>query len=985
MHSDKVKPYIKMNFLALCYETQIRGQFNLAHYSDAELNLDGEDFKILESKYWPDILDPFAPPINSPTFNKKKIIQDHVKLRSAGAQKALQTCTAKFLYDILCVKELSNYDFIVVDTDFGLDLICAELNHFGIIFTPIAKEGQLLALFVNSRKIVFKVLRSFLDVPLHKLCELRADLKKHLSYFPPKLNIREFYGISLNPNEALRYKLFCGAFDSLEVIKSKIRFIEETRGKSEKNEKWIFRKEIYHSTKEALLLATKAALSFCSDCFETEQSLLSKYGLQSSEKVGSCKLNYVFNYCSISGYSFDQHKLYTIDCGSLYAAPKQASMHSVRASRREYEFISFLKLLIHEEDGPLYYDPITHDASKCTIKFERGIASQFGLKYCKPDLLASDFSIAANFLGCYFHGHLNCTEATRSPDSVLRNGLTAAEEEVRLQKQMAALHMQYPDMEVLFMWECQWEKQKKESQTIKDFTEGLPRRPCRVLSFRDANRAIPSCLLSLSWTKELFPDEVFMALDVNSAYPAICLEGLFPQGNFITLYESDLKEGLSVINGKISFHGRALFGVALCTVTSTPTDALSSHFPFLPLRLPDGSTANLLCTKCHSQSESSTKRQKLQALKCCQHSDRGFSGDYVIETLNFAILLGYKIKIHQVICTFSGAPIMKTFAQFFCRRKAQFSGFPKDCATRAQRDDYVKDINRALLIEDDSEKLRVEDIENNPMKREQAKMQLNSSLGKWSLKPHNSRVVLVKNALQLSILLEDTSKKVTDVLHVDEDKMLLQIQLVPSRLSNLIRERETNAIIGAHVTALSHIMMYKHYQKLFQHGAVVYLSLCDALFFSMPKHSLCPLKIGGATGDFKHLYGEEIISFQALSPSSYCVEFKSDKGKKYFKIRARGFTLDTKIAGNILTADTMTKFVEADVECPAVFIPCLRKVPQRGGTLAASSVDKSVALTVRLLRFKRKLQLKRLVIRTPKSRRLIQMPFGWKCISDLYM
>ena len=982
MHKNKTRTYIAMNFLALCYETQMRGQFNLAYYSNAELNLDGEEPKILECKYWPDVLDPFAPPISASTFNKKKTFRDEMKLRQEGDAAALRTCTAKFLYDIFCVKELSHYNFILVDTEFGLDLICAELNHFGINYSPVEKESQIFAIFMTNRKIAFKAFRSFLDVPLHQLCEMRPEFKRHLSYFPPKLNMREFYDISLPPREAFRFSLYCGAFDNLEVTKSKIRHIEEMLTKRKKNERWIFRKEICHSTKEALLLATKAALSFCNDCFETEQSLLTKCGLQASEKVGSCKLNSVFNYCGISGYSFDQLKLYTVDCSLLYAAPKQASLHSVRSSRREYEFVSFLRQMLQEDGGPAYYDAVTSEASSCIVSFKGEIASQFGIKYCKPDLLASDFSVAANFLGCYFHGHLNCAEATRSPQTVLRSGLTAAEEEARLDKQKAALLMQYPEMTLLFVWECQWEAQKKKSQAIRDFVKALPPRPCRVLSVRDANRAIPSCLLALSWTKELYPDEVFMALDVNSAYPTICLEGLFPQGRFVTLYESDLKEGLSVINDKISFNGRALYGIALCTVTSTPNDALSSHFPFLPLRNPDGSTVNLLCTKCQRESGRSIKKRKLQS---CRHPDVGFSGDYVIETLNFALLLGYEIKIHQVTCTFSGAPIFKKFAQFFCKRKAQFSGFPKDCTTRAQQVEHVECINRALLFEDEAEHLKVEEVVNDPMKREQAKMQLNSSLGKWSLRIQNSKVQMVRNERQLRKLLKDTSKKVTDVLHVDEDKMLLQTELSPSTLGNLMRQRETNAIIGAHVTALSHIMMYEHFLKLASKGAIVHLSLCDALFFSWPKNSPCPLPISGATGDFKHLHSEEIISFQALTPSSYCLEFKSDTGKKRFKIRARGFSLDTHIAGSILTPETMEKFVKEDTDSPVIFLPCLRKVPERGGALAASSVDKSAAVVVRLYRFKRELQLKRLVIKTPKTRRLIQMSFGWKCISDLYM
>ncbi|GBN97163.1 hypothetical protein AVEN_10441-1 [Araneus ventricosus] len=142
------------------------------------------------------------------------------------------------------------------------------------------------------------------------------------------------------------------------------------------------------------------------------------------------------------------------------------------------------------------------------------------------------------------------------------------------------------------------------------------------------------------------------------------------------------------------------------------------YLPVLPLRC----NGKLMFPLCHCCAE--TLNQSL-----CEHSDeeRSMIGTWVTEEVKVAIQKGYRItKIFKVYHFKEKSDrLFKSYIDLFLKIKQESSGYPSNCSTDAEKTAYVQQ-----YYEKEGVQLNPAEIQQNPGRRQVAKLALNSFWGR---------------------------------------------------------------------------------------------------------------------------------------------------------------------------------------------------------------------------------------------------------------
>jgi len=332
------------------------------------------------------------------------------------------------------------------------------------------------------------------------------------------------------------------------------------------------------------------------------------------------------------------------------------------------------------------------------------------------------------FDGCYWHGCEKCYSSYK----VNKVNKVSNKTMIDLRKSTEARQNEIRECvtNLIVIKECEWDKKvnKYVCECLKVHSELCVENKKEMLEYKkwertfDKKRIIGKLLPRKAFFggrtegfnlyHECSADEEVLYLDYTSLYPAVNKYGWYPIGHpklykVITPEEAITKKGL-----------------IYCDIL--PPRGL--YYPVLPLKV-GGKLNFVLCRTCgETNCEDS-----------CKHNDneRMLRGTWTHLEILKAIEKGYRInKVHSMEVFEQGETgLFEDYVNRFLKIKQESSGWPKDCKSDEQKEEYIK-----TYYEREGVLLEKAKIEHNAGMREVSKLFLNSLWGKFGQRDN-----LIKN------------------------------------------------------------------------------------------------------------------------------------------------------------------------------------------------------------------------------------------------
>lgn len=300
-----------------------------------------------------------------------------------------------------------------------------------------------------------------------------------------------------------------------------------------------------------------------------------------------------------------------------------------------------------------------------------------------------------------------------------------------------------------------------------------------------------------------------------------------------------------------------------------------------------------LCQKCTKQKNK----------KKCKHNDKSRAITSVLcwNEINYLVAMSYKIvTVYETYVYSKQAPIFEKFVKLLSVQKLKHSMPSKSQSYK----DYCQEINDTMKL-DLNIKLEPVDIEPNDTIRSYYKEYLNGFLGKLSQQTNKTKALFVRSQSQLTNVFY--SSHIDDIFPLDKACVLF----VRNSTKTASMNRQANSILYSYILAYARIYMHKNMMKLKKEMATIYSINNDAIYFTMPKTKMVPLRFSQSFGSFKYEFeGCTIIEFLSFGQKSSSITFITKDKQIKKEIKARGFCLQSSLVNSILSnvcLDTMLK------------------------------------------------------------------------------
>ena len=478
------------------------------------------------------------------------------------------------------------------------------------------------------------------------------------------------------------------------------------------------------------------------------------------------------------------------------------------------------------------------------------------------------------FLGCLWHGCPRCFPNKRDlrpsimPDRSPNEAHRASKEKLnRLEERYHVKHI----------WECEWRAVKKQDPHVKAFVEDL--KWVDPLQPRDAFFGGRTGAVALH--KKVGPGEIFY-VDVTSLYPWVNKTCQYPLGHPDIIFNPSLEDF------------EDYFGLA--KVTILPPAGL--FHPVLPVRIGEKLTFPL-CGECVKVEQA---KPLLQRSRVCDHSreERMLVGTWCTPEIHKAIEMGYElIEVHEVWDFEKGeGGLFAEYVDAWLKIKTEASGWPGDCKTEWEKEDFIERFEEREGIRLDKEK-----VEPNPGLKATAKLMLNSFWGKFGQRENLPQVQQCTNPDQLYKLTDDDSIEVQNIRFCTEDVFEV---VYANKEECIVPNNRTNVFIAAFTTCHARLKLYSYLQTL---GEQVLYYDTDSVIYKWSA-GLPKVPTGDFLGDLKdELNGDHIIEFVSGGPKNYAYQTADDKTE----CKVRGFTLNVR-GKKTLNFDTVKKTILSVLE-----------------------------------------------------------------------
>ncbi|XP_055339180.1 uncharacterized protein LOC129588818 [Paramacrobiotus metropolitanus] len=461
--------------------------------------------------------------------------------------------------------------------------------------------------------------------------------------------------------------------------------------------------------------------------------------------------------------------------------------------------------------------------------------------------------------GCVFHGHPECTEPEdRSPFS--RKLMREVHEEY-------VDRVRYPEDEnytVTTMWECQWLKERQETEIAAFLSTQNLREPLNPREAFKGGRTNASRLFY-----EIQPGEKILHYDVVSLYPFVNKTKPYPIGH-PEIILSDFKDV------------REYNGLLYCKVLPPS----KCRYPVLPLTI----NKNLVFALCRTCAETQSK-------EFCRHSDaeRCLDGVWTTPELHHALDRGYAVQtVHEVWhWEKMEAGVYAAYMNKFLKVKLEASGWPSWCKTQRQKDDFIRRVKEREGIDLDPEAMLYD-----AGRRNVAKNCLNCLWGKQGQQDDMSRTKLIYKVKDYVDLIRSKAVEILDVFAIKD-----ACRMVTYRQSDDYNEgsNATNVAVAAFTTAHARLVLLALMEKL--DDRLMYYDTDSVVFLHHPGDWLP--ETGSILGDWDDQLqaGEShIVKIVSCGPKVY--SYETDTG--HIELKAKGIEQSGYTEG-ILDFDEITQ------------------------------------------------------------------------------
>jgi len=342
---------------------------------------------------------------------------------------------------------------------------------------------------------------------------------------------------------------------------------------------------------------------------------------------------------------------------------------------------------------------------------------------------------------------------------------------------------------------------------------------------------------------DFFPEDDIKYHDVCSLYPYVCAFKQLPTG------EPKHICGTSVDRSRVVDlnHARPYFGYVRCRVVPNRTDVLG----LLPFRDPV------------------TKRLDFPLLPMV--------GCWGTEELRLALENGYEVQdIYEVYHwteTERSDTALRGYVAFFLRMKQEAEGWRKLGASSEEPSEEEKDIIIEKVYEENGRiaKVRKECVVKNPVKRQMAKLFLNSLWGKFCQKPNKDNFVTIHGYKQFANLWynPEIDRSKFSFRHLSGNTWKVKYSTLDSFTKPNVKY---NIFLASKVTEWARCILHRQMIKIGP-SRVLYCDT-DSIMFLWPKSS--PNLSGCGLGNWVDEYPREVIKkLYAISPKFYYLVFES--------------------------------------------------------------------------------------------------------------
>ncbi|XP_048775446.2 uncharacterized protein LOC125680045 [Ostrea edulis] len=478
------------------------------------------------------------------------------------------------------------------------------------------------------------------------------------------------------------------------------------------------------------------------------------------------------------------------------------------------------------------------------------------------------------FYGCYWHGCPTCYPNLLTETHPHRVQQTYQSLYEQTLKRAAALEQQ--GYTVVSIWEHVFDRQVKNNPELQTFL--------RDLDIQDPLNPRDALYGGRTNATRLYCEEGDMRyVDVCSLYPYVLKYRAFPidHPQVITSDFADVRE---------------YFGLIRCRVL--PPRGL--YHPVLPYKT-GGKLLFPLCRTC-------AEHRNLGPDDRCSHTDseRSLTGTWVTVEVHKALDLGYRLeRIHEVWhFEKTSQDLFRSYIDTFLKIKQESSGFPDECQTPEQKQEYISEIRRREGIF-----MNLIDIEKNPVRRTIAKLFLNCLWGKFAQRLQLPQTQYLTEEEELQKKLQDATLEIKGVEllenrdHPEADMMLINYQEKEEFLEDC---PFGNVVLACFTTAHARLHLYETLEPL---GDRVLYFDTDSIIYQHDESRFNPTIINSLGGWTDELSGDRIVKYMSGGPKNYAYETQG--GKSMCKVK--GLTLNYR-ASRIVSLTTLEKMLKGEEE-----------------------------------------------------------------------
>ena len=471
------------------------------------------------------------------------------------------------------------------------------------------------------------------------------------------------------------------------------------------------------------------------------------------------------------------------------------------------------------------------------------------------------------FNGCIYHGCQKCF-----PDGEIRSFASfknmSEKYQDTLEKEEELKLLGYT---VVTMWECDMNWMLTVDGKMKNFFDN-----CNIvgpLDPRDAFFGGRTGPITLYKKVEEEEGERIDYVDVCSLYPWVNKYCEYPVGHPKIITEN-FEEMSADQKDKDRYFG---------LVKGTFLPPRNLIHPVLPWKSPTGKLCFTLCRMCCAKNNQDA----------CNHTDkeRALSGTYVTPELYEAFEAGYKVLELNEVWHYKekSSDLFSSYVDKYLLGKVTNSGW-NGLETETEKQKFIDD-----YYEHENIRLNPNEIEDNPGKREQDKLMLNSFWGKFGQRTNLMKTKMLNDPSQLWEILFDKRYETHAINVMTEEMLMIRYQTAALEFEEVMTN--TNVVIAAFTTGHARLKLYS-YMKILD-DRVLYTDTDSIIYKTRPSSDVYMVPLGPYLGDMtdeitsKYGKNARIIVFACTGPKSYGIMIdKGDGTLPICEVKSKGFYLD---------------------------------------------------------------------------------------------